>query len=122
YFNDFPKDCKDLELQTPLKRVDRSIYHYLNTVAVAELCRIFGDSDEEKFRLKSEQIKEDILSKMWDEDSQFFYDLHHQDDRKAFVKNIVGFYPYWAGITDDSHQGALEYLFDDQYFNTPNPF
>lgn len=32
YFHDFPKDCMYPELITPLKRVYRSIYHYLNCI------------------------------------------------------------------------------------------
>ncbi|WP_261800125.1 MGH1-like glycoside hydrolase domain-containing protein [Paenibacillus sp. PAMC21692] len=122
YFNDFPKNCKDPELVTPLKRVDRSIYHYLNCIGVMNLCLALGDPEAERFGEQADQIKSDVLSGMWDEESQFFYDLHYKDNRKAFVKNIVGFYPYWAGMTDDRHKNGLDYLFDERYFGTRNPF
>src|SRR3954447_8668570 len=48
YFHDFPKDCKDPNQFTPLKRVDRSVYHYLNCTGVAQLCKMLGDPDAER--------------------------------------------------------------------------
>lgn len=122
YFNDFPEDCKDPESWVPLKRVDRSVYHYLNCVGVARLCRLLGDPEAEAYGAIAEQIKADVLSKMWDGESRFFYDLHHIDDRKAMVKNIVGFYPYWAQIADERHADGLNHLFDEALFRTGNPY
>ena len=122
YFHDFPKDCKDPATFTPLKRVDRSIYHYLNCIGTARLCRAAGDSDADEIEAKAESIRRDILEKMWDEDTQFFYDLHHLTDEKAWVKNIVGFYPYWAQITDAGHTDGLLHAFDEAEFGTPAPF
>jgi hypothetical protein len=122
YFHDFPKDCKDPNTFTPLKRVDRSIYHYLNSLGVAELCKAAGDPEAELYSQLAEELRSDILHKMWDEDSKFFYDLHYENDEKAMVKNIVGFYPYWAQITDAEHDAGLLHAFVDKEFNTPCPF
>lgn len=121
YFHGFPKDCKDKSQYTPLKRVDRSVYHYFNLQGVIRLCEEVGDPDAEKYKLISEKLKHDILTKMWDEDTKFFYDLHFETDEKAMVKNIVGFYPYWARITGDEHDRGWEHLFSDE-FNTGCPF
>lgn len=51
-----------------------------------------------------------------------FYDLHHLTDEKAWVKNIVGFYPYWAQITDAGHSDGLRHAFHPDEFGTPAPF
>ncbi len=101
---------------TPLKRVDRSVYEYLNLLGLGRLCNACGDADAKRFLQMAERIKTDVLDKMWDPDSGFFYDLHYQTDEKALVKNIVGIYPFWAEITDETHGSAIEYLLGGRYF------
>ncbi|MZQ83105.1 hypothetical protein GQF01_13405 [Paenibacillus sp. 5J-6] len=122
YFHNFPKNPKDKETYTHLKRVDRTVYHYLNTLAVAHMCEIAGDSEAERYHQLADGIKQDILEKMWDEETEFFYDLHYQTDQKAFVKNIVGFYPAWAQIIDDSYKGMIGHLLNEREFNSKCPF
>ncbi|UJF35620.1 MGH1-like glycoside hydrolase domain-containing protein [Paenibacillus hexagrammi] len=122
FFHDFPKNPKDKTTYTHLKRVDRSVYHYLNTCAIAHVCKVTGDPEAELYDQMAENIKHDVLEKMWDEKTQFFYDLHYQTDEKAFVKNIVGFYPGWAQMIDDRYNGLMEHLLDVREFNTKCPF
>lgn len=122
YFHQFPKNPKDKATYTHLKRVDRAVYHYLNTLGVAKLCEATGDPEAKDFFWQAEEIKQDILGKMWNEDTKFFYDLHYQTDEKAFVKNIVGIYPGWAEILDDQFNGMIEHLFNEQEFHTKCPF
>lgn len=122
YFHNYPMNPKDKTTYTPLKRVDRSIYHYLNIKGLAAVCRILGDEDAESYEKLAEQIAEDVNHKMWDEETHFYYDLHYQTDEKAMVKNIVGIYPYWAEINSDGQLPGLEYLMDPDHFNTGNAF
>ncbi|MBD0378629.1 MGH1-like glycoside hydrolase domain-containing protein [Paenibacillus sedimenti] len=122
YFHNFPKNPKDKETYTHLKRVDRTVYHYLNTLAVANMCEVAGDSEADVYHRMAKRIKRDILEKMWDEETEFFYDLHYQTDEKAFVKNIVGFYPGWAQIIDEQYNGMIGHLFNEREFRTKCPF
>jgi hypothetical protein len=122
YFNGYPDNVKDKSGYTPLKRVDRSVYTYLNALAVACLCDSTGDGDGEEFFELARNIRRDILEKMWEGKSGFFYDLHYRTGEKALVKNIVGIYPFWAGITGPEHIRALDYLSDPKVFNTGCPF
>lgn len=122
YFHNYPDDCKNPEQFTPLKRVDRAIYHYLNCLGVAQLCRILDDPEADRFEQLALSIKQDVLTKMWDESTQFFYDLHYETDEKAKVKNIVGFYPFWAQITNNSHADGMKHVMNEQEFRTPSPF
>ncbi|TDF98715.1 MGH1-like glycoside hydrolase domain-containing protein [Paenibacillus piri] len=122
YFHNFPINCKDPNTFTPLKRVDRSVYHYLNCLGVAQLCATAGDFEADRYKQLARELRSDILHKMWDETSQFFYDQHYENDQKALVKNIVGFYPYWAQITGSEHIEGFLHLFADDEFNTPYPF
>lgn len=121
YFHKFPEDCTDASKFTPMKRVDRNVYYYLNTKAVAELCRICEDPEEGEYLRTAEKVEKDILEKMWDEKSGFFYDLHYMTNEKAYVKNIVGVFPFFAGITAEKHTRCLETLFTPE-FATECPF
>ena len=113
----FPKTVKPpREGYTPLKRVDRSVCTYLNFAGLSRLCRLMEDPEGAYFAEEAEKIRKDILEKMWDAPSRCFYDLHFETDEKAFVKNIVAFYPLWADITGKEHLPILEYLLSDQYF------
>lgn len=124
YFSDgYPDHVnRNREGYTPLKRVDRSIYCYLDFLGLSHLCTALDDPEAEVFLNLAQTIGREVLEKMWDEDTCFFYDLHYLDDRKALVKNIVGMYPFWAGITDEQHEGALRYLSDNTAFATGSGF
>ena len=123
YFNNYPKDPYDKSTYTPLKRVDRSVYHYLNLVGLSNLCALSGDTEGQSLYAKmSKDLENAIHTKMWDSATDFYYDLHFQTDEKAMVKNITGFYPFWAGIANKENDKALSAIFDPQQFNTPYPF
>ena len=121
YFHDYPDDPFDQSTYTPLKRVDRAIYQYLNARGVAGLCRLTGDAEAERFDALAQAIASDVLDKQWDSDTGFFYDLHHQTDEKAMVRNVVGFYPYWAGLTGEEHLAGLLEALSPRHFDTPAP-
>lgn len=122
YFTEYPKDPKaDKTLVTPLKRVDRSIYHYLNLVGLAAMMKAIGDKDSELYQDKAATLAGEINDKMWDAASEYYYDLHFETEEKALVKNIVGIYPYWAGIADD-YQGGMEVLTNPDLFATGSGF
>lgn len=122
YFTEYSVDRKNKSLVTPLKRMDTSIYHYLNTVGLAKMMEAAGEAEAVYYQEFADTLAKQINEKTWDEETKFYYDLHHETDEKAFVKNIVGFYPHWAEITGEEHLAALEYLFDEEYFNTGSVF
>lgn len=122
YFHDYPRDPKDPETYTHVKRVDRTVYHYLNALGVARLCEAAGDPEADKYLRIAERIKSDVLEKMWDGETAFFYDLHYMTDEKALVKNIVGFYPAWAELIDERHDGLIGHLLDPNEFATRCPY
>lgn len=122
YFTEFSMDRKNKALVTPLKRMDTSIYHYLNVLGLAKMMEAAGDADAAAYQEFADTLAGQINEKTWDEETKFYYDLHHETDEKAMVKNIVGFYPYWAEITDKDKLAGLDYLFDPEYFNTGSVF
>lgn len=122
YFHGYPDDPLDKSTYTPLKRVDRAVYQYLNASGVAALCALLGDEEEARFTALAEEVAGDILGKQWDAETGFFYDLNHATNEKAFVRNIVGFYPYWAGLTGEEHVPGLLATLTPEHFNTRLPF
>lgn len=122
YFHGYPRNPKDPAGYTHVKRVDRTVYHYLNALGVARLCEALGDAEAERYASLAERIRADVLEKMWDESTRFFYDLHYETDEKALVKNIVGIYPAWAEMIDDRHDGLIDHLLDPKSFATGCPY
>lgn len=116
YFSGFPADYKNPETYTWLKRVDRSVYHYLNIKGLAGLCRLCKDPAAAQLDKKAEMLASRINEKMWDGNTHFYYDLHYLTDEKAFVKNIVGYYPFWAGIGTEGKEEAFQALCDEKQF------
>lgn len=120
---EYPKNPKDFSRYTPLKRVDRSVYHYLNLKGLSAMCRLAGDQDRsQQYHQAAERLAAEINEKMWDAETDFYYDLHFQTDEKAMVKNIVGVYPYWAEIAGDNEKNGIQRLFDEQHFAVGSAF
>ncbi len=107
---------------TPLKRVDTSIYHYLNIRGLARMMDALGEPEAAKYHEMADALAEQVQDKMWDAESGFYYDLHHETGEMAMVKNIVGIYPYWAEISEEGQLCGLEKLFSEEYFNTGSVF
>lgn len=122
YFSDFPLNGKDKSKIVPMKRLDTSVYHYLNMKGGALLMQAAGDADAEHYMELANTLAAQINEKTWDEETGFYYDLHHETDEKAMVKNIVGVFPFWADIAGEEKLAALEKLFDPAYFNTGSVF
>lgn len=101
YFSDFPQNGKDKSKIIPMKRMDTSVYHYLNTLGLARMMKEVDDENYSYYEQFAGELAKDINEKTWDEETGFYYDLHHETDEKAMVKNIVGLYPYWAELSDD---------------------
>lgn len=118
YFHDFPPNPKDTAGFTPLKRVDRSVYHCLNLRGMANMLEALGREEAALYRDRERAVANDIRRKMWDEDSGFYYDLHHETDEKALVRNIVGVYPFWAGLDGQGRERGILPLLDENAFAT----
>ncbi len=116
YWTDYPKENAK-NLATPLKRMDTSIYHYLNVKGLYKMMEAVGDGEAVTYKEFADTLAKQINEKAWDDETKFYYDLHHETDEKALVKNIVGFYPYWAELADEDKLDGIEHLFDKELFN-----
>lgn len=118
YFGNYPDKVRGTkEGYTPLKRVDRSVYAYLNLTGLSRLCALTGDGDAQRYQAMAEEIRTQMLDKMWDEEDQCFYDLHFETDEKARVKHVTCFEPYFAEITGDRELPGIRKMMDPTLFN-----
>ena len=118
YFGGYPDKVRGTkEGYTPLKRVDRSVYTYLNLQGLARLCALTGDSDESRYAALARELREQILLLMWDGEDQCFYDLHAETEEKARVRHITCFDPYFAEITGDRELPGLRKMLEPGLFD-----
>lgn len=122
YFHGYPKNPKDPEGFTPLKRVDRSVYHYLNLCGISNLLSALGDDGFLVYEKKARQLKDDINGSMWDDETKFYYDLHYLTKERAMVRNITGIYPFWADMEEDGYGEGILPLMDPEAFDTGAAF
>lgn len=111
------------ERETALKRVDEAVFLYLNLEAVYKMLTLKNRHHEaEKYKFKLSQLKDKILSGMWDEESRFFYDLEPKSETKALLsRSIVGFFPGMTDILQDDHMAMYDYLSDPEEFYAEYP-
>lgn len=122
YFHDYPKNPRDPQGYTPLKRVDRSVYHYLNLCGLSRLLRAIEDEAYQVYEEKAEVLKREINDDMWDEETGFYYDLHYLTKEKAMVRNLTGIYPFWADMEEEGYDRGILPLMDPKAFDTGSAF
>jgi len=123
YFTGFPKDVDVTSKNTtPLERVDMAVYTYLSAKAVSHISSLLGRNEQaDEFSQLADKVKQGIRNKMWDEETNFFYDLNAETEEKALVKNNVGFIPFMTDIADEEHIKVFEHLIDRNKFWTRFP-
>ena len=109
------------EHMTQLHRVDDATHLCRNMAAVSRLYRAAQETETaDEYAKRSRQVQQSILQEMWDEQTQFFYDLCPADRRKALQsKNFAGF----LGARIDPSQANREALMDHltKEFSAPYP-
>lgn len=83
--------------------------------SLEEMARLLGNKQEANlWRQDAEHRSQLINKKLWDDETGFYYnvniknqtfDFHQQDDLK--VREIIGFLPLWAGVTDSARTRLL---------------
>ncbi len=110
-------DNYDRSKETPLWRPDYTAYYYANARAVAEALRELGNNKEaEKFDGLALRIKAAAENIFWDQKSGFFYSVKVGTDGKAWVKEVVGVYPYAFELPDKSKASGLSTILAEDEF------
>lgn len=112
YFDDY-----DTKKETNLYRPDYTAYYYANARAVASMCRETGNDDFARaFDRLADRTKAAVISRMWDPVSEYFYSIKTGTDDKAWVKEVVGIYPFAFNLPNKQQLGAFRSLLDTEEF------
>ena len=102
--------------------VDENCYAYADMQAMAAIAEILGErSARDRWRASAEKTRQEILTRLWDPDTGFFYDRDGATKERSLVKSPTGFYPFWAGIGAKEHLAIFKHLFNPAEFWTPYP-
>ena len=109
------------ERKTQLHRVDDSVYLCKNLQSVSNFYRVAGDNDTaSQFEARSNQVKANIQSYMWDENSTFYYDLNPINLEKALLsKNYAGFLGARVNPSQKENEALMNHLHHE--FAAPYP-
>lgn len=83
--------------------------------SLAAMASILGLEDESRNWERKSLERSALVNKyLWDEESQFYYNVNRNDQSFTFrskndlkIKEIIGFLPLWAGITDKDRADKL---------------
>jgi neutral trehalase len=94
-----------------------------NLQAMAELCRLVGDTDCTHYDIKANQTIKSILELMYDNEDAAFYDLSGQENKKLKVLTPTIFFPLvLKSIPDDIATKVIKkHLLNKNEFAVPYP-
>lgn len=94
-----------------------------NLKALSDLCKITGDIDATKYRLRYNKVKESILKLMYDETDAAFYDLYSEKNKKLRILTPTIFFPVVIeGMPDEVCRKVMErHFFNKNEFHTRYP-
>lgn len=104
-----------------LKGLDATVYVYRLERAMAELSRILGKDEEERWERRAERTKRAVLEVCWDPERQAFVDASPELERSGLVF-ALSFYPFFTDIVTAEHLPSVRrYLLNPDEFWTPYP-
>lgn len=96
-------------------------YMYGDARALAAIARLMGKREDAKiFDAKAIALKEKIDFLLWDENACFYKTLAEEKEyKKADVRELVGYIPWYFNIPDGDKSSAWKFLNDEKYFYAP---
>ena len=102
------------------KRATINSYMHGDAKAIAEIAGLVGNSEiEETHSQKASQLKELIISKLWDENASFFKTLPKNSDNLVDVRELHGYTPWYFNIPEREHAKAWKFLLSKDGFKAP---
>ncbi|MEO0284116.1 MAG: trehalase family glycosidase [candidate division WOR-3 bacterium] len=109
--------------------VEDVAFNTIYALSLNSLSFLFKEIGEENkseyYRKKSEEVKDKIIKKFWDEEDKIFYSLYHRNKReeKMKVKTISSLFPLCLDIPEYYVNHLLSHLTDPEKFflNYPIP-
>ena len=102
--------------------LDASSYAYVEMKSMGGIAEILGEKEERaRWMGAAERTRVEVLAKLWDPSTGFFYDRDGVSKEWSLVKSPTGFYPFWAGIGTKEELAIFKHLFNPKEFWTPYP-
>lgn len=106
-----------------LKGLDATVYIYelqRNLTWLAEQLQRWDEA--ERWQNMAQRTRQAVLSKMWDSEREFFFDVRPDELTRIDAKTTIGFYPFMTDLANAGHLGAFhKHLFNPDEFWTPFP-
>lgn len=132
FWSDDDRDAMEMSISGKGLRPTLNSYMYANALAIAKISEWAGRRDlKSLYQKKADNLKEKILSMLWDEKARFFkvIPMDTRDEELSVldfskipeernVREEIGYIPWDIEIPDCSYDEAWKYLMDSRYFKT----
>jgi putative isomerase len=104
--------------------VDLNSYLYAEKLYLASMAEVLGRvRDVALLRAAAEDLRDQIRSTMFDEETGYFYDVDIETKRPLLVQGPEGWVPLWAGVaTEEQAARVVRVMMDPEKFATNVPF
>jgi len=102
-----------------MERVDFASFVYANARGAAELARAVGDDSlAAELDGSADKIRKAALAKLWEQSSEFFYPQRANDDARAPIRELHGFFPFLTQLAPNEprYLAALKKFVDPDEF------
>lgn len=94
-------------------------YMYGNSIALANMVRLTGNAEKEKFyQAKADTIKRLVQDSLWNNESAFFETMK-EEGGFAKVREAIGYLPWYFNLPDKGFEKAWEQITDTEGFAAP---
>jgi len=99
-------------------------YMWADAVALSEIAAIAGEEyavSGQQYAAKAKEIKEKVLSTLWDEEDLFFKVMPRGTDSLSSARELLGYVPWYLGMVPpgNGYEFAWKQLMDPQGFYAP---
>lgn len=111
------KDGMEVSVGGSGKRATINSYMVGDAIAIADIAMMIGNTDlREKYMDKAANLRCLLLSKLWDNKSQFFKTLPREKSNLVDVRELHGYTPWYFSIPEDEHSNAWDFLLSNSGF------
>lgn len=125
-FNDNPEKYLEKYEQirmAPVEAIDLNCLIYLQRKTLSKIAKNLGlENDAEKYQQLAETTAKRVRELMWDEETDFYYDIYEEEHKIIGVKTPAAFLTLYAGIaTQQQAEKLVKHLLHPKEFWTLFP-
>lgn len=114
------RDGMELSIGGSGKRTTINSYMFGEAEAIFLIANLAGNNAlMEEYEVKAAMLKSLILSKLWDEQNDFFKTLPIDSEKLVNVRELHGYTPWYFSIPGKKHSSAWNYILQTDGFQAP---